>query len=294
MYSQDPGRRISFVIPELRHLYRSPNYRAYLYSAACALHPGEIEEGTAPDGETLLRCLRPQELAAFTAVLYLYRKLEKLMEERAWAKLSGEVRAQVEVGVRLGSLLPEIGTARAITVGAIRYLTLGLFSLRDIRNYREYLRIIKGSNLLWERDEELRLFGCTHLQIASIILQEFGFGLNAAEAIGIGLEPLRSRRPLEDEGLKWLAAGRWIESLLVAEKRPRELTDPRFVPTEENYKNLQSEVEEIVTEGKGAEWLQMRAENVEPEIVKKLAALPLELTGDEEEAEDEELTPDVL
>ncbi|MBX7145278.1 MAG: hypothetical protein K1X79_12560 [Oligoflexia bacterium] len=238
-------------------LIHSPSFKSVIYYAAAALHPKELKALKALTPGTLLTVFTPDELSAIVAITYVYRRVKKLVPPTVWEGVSGEVHIQMETGFHVGNNLPAIGTSRGIMVGALRYITLSLFSKRDARGYKLYKRHLNEKELLFDIQDELQRWKCNHLQIASSILQGIGLGIGAASGLVAPDLPTHAKneRQLKD-AQAWFATRTWIQSLLENECAPKELAGQKnFEMSAEKLADVQKQVESIYENGSTFDWI---------------------------------------
>ncbi|MCB0309672.1 MAG: hypothetical protein KDD42_00470 [Bdellovibrionales bacterium] len=254
----------------LLRLFQGPSVKSIIYHAARELYPENFQNGEEVNGQALLNSFSPEEICAIISASYLYQQVQNKVDPKLWDKLASEIRVQLEIGARVGRAQPEIGCGRGMLVGAVRYLALALLSQIDGRSFRQYLRELNDRDVICDLALERNLWGCDHLQVASILLQGFRFGRAVANGIVLGLDPEASCEELDSDALRWRAAGLWIESLMQDTEFPRDESTAIFEMEDAVLEDLQARAEEIAAGGGEFTWITKRKEDLDPQILKRL------------------------
>lgn len=263
----------------LKILYRGPSMRALLYFYAAHVHNKKLNALEKLAQNSLINLIAPVELAALVGVTYLYRRLARLCKEEIWEKQSSEIKTQIESAVTIGHALPEISVARSLLFGAIRPIALTILSSPTENEFKLYRRHFLKHNMLWDLREEEKLFGCNHLQIASILVQRLGFGPSCSLALSSGLDHSFSEHAdLDLRAKSWQAAGIWIEAILVQEQAPTQYPEGEpFSLDPDNYKALHERIEAIQLVAESSIWLTQKASDLPSEIESQIfQKFPLE------------------
>lgn len=264
-------------------LYLSPSVKAVMYHAAAVLHAEELHALPHPTAQSLIELFEPEELAGVLAIAFLYKHFQKHTPEVVWSELVREMKYQLHVGALVGQRLPSIGVGCGMVTGVIRYLAMSVFSRLDPKGFKGLRRHLKTHDLLFDIAWEEQKWGCTHLHIASLVLQNLGYGIGAAKGVvlGTGLEahadPHATGREVdrdEFESQRWHAARRWIEALLIDETTPAEFQNSRrFFPNAEAISHLQSTVDKLSAAGSNFDWPLMRQDSVPADVMEGLGKL---------------------
>lgn len=265
-------------------LLKSTSMRAVLYYAAAALHKEELGKQSSIDGFALFRVFPPDELASVLATTYIYRRVKRLIEPRVWETLSQEMQIQMEAGFHIGSKIPAIGTHRGLLLGVIRYAAMGLFSINDNRGFKLLKRELNEKELLFSPESENSRWGCNHMEIASILLQSVGLGVQAANALVTTACPSKEDH---EELQAWYAAKVWIQHLLEKERAPEcyQQGSPFFLEGEV-LANLQERVDSIYEMGSSFDWIDKTKEDLPKALDQKIETsipeeAPVELSDED-------------
>lgn len=279
----------------LSMLLKSPSMRSVLYYAAAALRKDDLTKVKDLDGFTLFRLFPPEELASILSVTYIYRRVKKICDQRIWETLSQEIQIQMETGFHVGSKIPAIASHRGLLVGAVRYAAMGLFSIKDQRNFRLLKRTLNEKEKLFALDYEIDKWKCDHLQIASVLLQSMGLGVAAAKSLMFVAPPEANEKDVE-KILPWFAARAWIQSLLEEERAPSCFSaESGFTLGEEELALLQERVESIYEMGSSFDWIDKTKEDLPKNLFDKIGSgLPEPPQELQEQAGIKEDSPDII
>ena len=125
---------------------------------------------------------KPIDVAAIFAMLYVYRRLKKLAPPEEWNFISRFVSEQVEISGHFGAAIPDVGLGNAILCGGIRAMAFASFAIKDLKQFKEYRRYLRTHPTLYDREYERRLWQCDHLDVATLLMQRLGFGLEMARS----------------------------------------------------------------------------------------------------------------
>jgi|GEM_PF-3554780 len=257
---------------DLAHLYKSPNIRAMIYFAAKSLHPQELEATEEISGLKLISLFSPAELSSVIACAYLHRHVAKVLGPELWTQLRGEAELQMETGMWVGRMIPAIGLDRGLMLAAARFFGQALYAKLDLKGFKNHRRILNQKEILLDLTAEEQEWGCNHLQVASLILQKYGFGVSAGQgmlAFGIGGNLLPG---MESMAAPWYAAMLWIQSVLIEDSAPVECTG-EFMPALDVFAKLQRRVDEI-NEGEASfDWINKRKEDLPVDLADQICSL---------------------
>lgn len=264
----------------LNTLSKSGIFQSVIYHAGMSIHEIELAMIEKLTMKSLLAVFPPDELACLIAALYLYRQCRKTVDAEVWETMHREIQLQMEAGYHVGSFIPSIGTPKGLLVGAIRYTALSLFSMESMRTYRLFKRRLDENEVLFDIEREKELWGCNHLQVAALILQQSGFGLTAARGLCPELvSDENGNEALSEESKAWYATRRWIEAVLVEEKAPAEYSGGSFSVPSDKFSELGKKIEAIFENGSSFNWIDQGAADLPAEVAQQLAAGPQSKAG---------------
>lgn len=182
----------------------------------------------------LLSDFSPHDLAAILALLFLRRKAKKIAPEKEVRLLAQTLSRSVNIGVTIGRMVPQIGVARGILVGALRPIAYCALASCDEKTYADYRKAMRLKKRMHDLKVERETWGCTHAQIVSLILQGFGFGIGHAAAAERGLSGSSQVESLTEPD-RFRVIATWIDTLLLGKEVPMEHA-AEYEVTEEDYR----------------------------------------------------------
>ncbi len=239
-------------------LLNGPTMKSIFYHAAKTFRSKELEQNPKMGVRELVQLFKPLDLAGLLAVIYLYRRSHKIISKKeSFAELSAQLCAEADIGGHLGDAIPSIGFGTGLLIGSIRYLALAPFINHDEDGYNRYLRHLKrqeGASL--DLIYEASRWNCTSLQVASILLQSTGFGVEVAQGVVNGLDPRLTIHDVPDKDQYRVKITKvWIDSLKTTGEQPNLKMRGEFYPLKDALDLLQAQSSEIRSSGSKYSWL---------------------------------------
>lgn len=122
------------------------------------------------------------ELSYMLGLTFLFRRVRSLCPKDEWNYIGDPLMRSVNVGFLVGRAIPTISGAMGMIEGSIRFLAIATFLKHDPKGFKEYRRELKKAGKEWDDSLEVSRWGCTSLQIASVLLQTLGFGIPRSNA----------------------------------------------------------------------------------------------------------------
>jgi hypothetical protein len=233
-------------------LIKAPSVHVPLYFACREfLDLGDID---ALEVEEILQLNKPFTLSSLLVNLYMFRKAKRVCPDDEWPFIYEMYLEQMEVGGYFGQAIPDVGLGFGLLVGGLRPLSMVAFALSDEKGFKKYRRSLKAKPYLYDREQEIQIFGTSHVDVCSVFLQKLGFGAHMAKAF---LEALQDAVLDEDEisgdFARFSASCTWIDSLVLTANIPSfEEDDPDR--DEAAITRLLSQVNKLKNEGKESIW----------------------------------------
>ena len=206
---------------ELSRYIKAPSVKIPFYFAAERRMSSSQKSAKSIGAPEIIEVFNAHELASMLALTYLYKRIRtRIKEEEDWLRIQKSVEEQLEISSLLGQALPSIGYGNAILIGTIRPLALGLFSIIDLKGYKDYRRDLKIKDQTFNITDEKNRWGITHLDVACRLLIQLGFGQTFASDFYHALNSTSDLR-LNDEQLRIRLTGLWIESLTIGSIPPK-------------------------------------------------------------------------
>lgn len=259
-------------------LMKSPTLKAPIYFAALSIYKDAIQDPTKVSDSDLLNLFSPSDLSTMFGLVYSYKRVTQKCDAKEWEILSKMLKIDMEVGTYLGYAIPRVGLGNGMILGAIRYLAMGLIAAHDLKGFKGYRRECKLKNIPYNPIEEVKNWGCTHLHIASKLLQCLGFGISAATGLSIGLLSPGGAVDNDEDAYRWKIAGLWIESLRKSGTPPDITHRGEYYPKKADMDMLLSEIGRINADATGFDWIDKTKEDLDALIkggVKTKTAAPV-------------------
>lgn len=249
----------------LGRLLSSPSFKAPIYFAAKAFKGEELAKHSKISPEELAALFSPDELAHLVGMLYVYRRLQRLVPDDEWKEISKLLHVHAQLGGYVGQALPRIGLSWGLLLGTIRHLSWGLFVVADKKVFTAYRRQTKIKKVTFDIVEETRIWGCNHLQVGSLVIQQLGLGTAIPQAINLGL--LAENTPddvVDDEGYRARILWIWIESLKATGMQPSITHKGAYYPVKAAAEKLEGLAAPIVSDGDAVEFYRVNKDDITP------------------------------
>ena len=183
---------------------------------AAGLHSSESNPEGA-DIEHSLQILGPRFSSVVLAVNLLCRQVLATKPPLLWRKIFEEMMTSIELGYRIGSRVFDLGVHGGSLAGFALNAGHALLLASQPRLYRDWTNSQKAGVRMSEAD----FFGCSAYQVASLAVQQLGFGHQIAIGIACGGGGIREASfKMTDEILFWKAAYLWVEALRSGKQAP--------------------------------------------------------------------------
>ncbi len=255
----------------------SPTLKAIFYFAAESLCPEKLQSVRPLSVRRLLSILEPREVSSILGATFLYKRVQKKCDSKEWLILQRKIHTQMEIGLLVGEKMRHIGRANGMLLGAVRYIAQATFAVHSLDKYKEFKKAARNSSQIFNLTLEETIFGCNHLQIASLLVQELGFCMPRSHvSMSLGMDAM-SVQPdnlparLKEHLLSWKAAMAYIESYHSTGNPPEKmnLEYALELPSEEQVQ-FKNRIWEIVREGTQFDWISKTKKDLPGDIAKEL------------------------
>ena len=183
----------------------SPTLTESFKSAAAEFYPKKFDalrkSGTT-DIKSVLKLFSANEISSILGITYFFKILSKCCDIQEFSRISPMLSIQLRQGALVGAQsASNFGRGGGIAVSGLRILALAVFIKTNLKAFKKYRRLIEDSGELNHVTFEMENFGCTHLDVASILAGDLGFGPIAREAF-INYQLGRSKSS-STEGIYW-------------------------------------------------------------------------------------------
>jgi hypothetical protein len=190
----------------------SPTLKCTLYKTAQEIHPEELSQLSKLNLKSLLNLFSASEQTAILTISFYFRHLKRKLDEGEFSRLSKRLLTHMQLGSIIGETIKYIGIGNGMLIGALAYLSHGVFALADLKNYQEFRRKIEKDKKLFSSQIERQYFNCTKDDLSAVLARNIGFGLSAS--LGIAKKDPASSPDSKtvEEILCWKMAASMIES----------------------------------------------------------------------------------
>jgi hypothetical protein len=250
----------------------SPTLKAVFYRAAETLYGPQLSRLPKLSIRSLLSLFSAYEITGILTISYLYRHIKRRAVEDEFTRLEEKLATHMEISSILGRTIRYIGPGNGLLLGGLEILSLALLSIPDLKRFQDYRRKLAKKNKLYNTDDELALFGCTHHHVAAALALSLGFG--KVTAMGIAQEMPRNdpdmNDPLAEELLCWRVAVTLSQTFHETGSAPEvDESSEFYVPAEEGEK-LAAECSKVLDNGSSYTWLKATKMDLPHEVLEAL------------------------
>lgn len=260
----DKGSRHS-----MGRLIKSQGVKAPIYFLAKTVRPEALENKEYISNKDLLEMFSPKELAAAMALIFLYRKLGSRCPKEEWGRFSRILQQHVDIGATVGTCIPRIGLTTGLIASSIRYFSMATYLIRDAKKFIDYRREITKAKVPYLYERELKDWNCSHMHIASLLIQSVGFGKDLANSYFSGVSGI-SEELLTDLGLDFRVASAWIDALHFGGELFEIGRETEYVVEGDKEEVLIQECNSIASDGSRYSWLSRTGKDISPGEVPQL------------------------
>lgn len=266
----------------LGRLLRSESFFAPIYFCALTFRETALKALARPEPWAVVKLFKPQELSLLVAIIYLFRRISKGCDSEIWNELYEHFAPRIDAGGFFGQSLPRIGFHDGLLVPCARLLSFGMFAGVNKRSFHVYRRMLKRSAQSHIAAEELKNWGCTHSQIASILLQSMGLGVVFGNRLFSGLLDNKS---ISEETIGDAYALRvvsmWVEELVTNGKAPDIAHKVQYFPDKGDLTTLLEHANKIQASGSIHSWLAKSKQHLSADLTSTVssAAAPASTEG---------------
>lgn len=275
----------------LKVLMLGSSLKSSLLFAGKTFKPDLTKDDSFASPEAAAKIFKLGEIANIIALLFLYRRVQKTFgetHEDRWLEISKTLGIEAEIGGHLGFAIPKIGFSWGLMIGSMRHFGTFLLVASQPKAFQKYRVDMKMAKKEYDLAYELDVWGCTHLQVASIVLQTLGMGVNLAQALPIGTEA-KLDNTLPTDIYRVRITTEWIKTLRKTGMQPEMTHRGDFYPLKKDLDGLLTLITEINSKGSRYNWLNKGKDDM-PKASSKAAAATTPAPADEaDEVSDEEL-----
>lgn len=197
------------------------------------------------------------ELSYLIGFLYLFRKAQSTCDQEEFAVISEQIAEDASLAISLGRAVPGIGGGPALMEATAPLLGLACILKHDLPGFKEYRRTIKKSKAPWSSEWEVQRWGCSRIQIGTIVVQLLGFGVQRSNALFKALSsPPHITPPNEEEFSQDVRmATVWRTSTQTYGKSPEIALAAKYYPSNADFQKVLALQNEFRTNRPSPVWI---------------------------------------
>ncbi len=275
---------------EINRLLKTASVKAPAYYAGVTYFPDKIGDLERIGPEEFLSLYSPPDLCAVIGLVYFYRRAKRMVVADEWPFIGGPTLVSVDLAGLIGFSIPAIGANVALLSLGLWGVAYSTFAIHDKKGFTEHRRELKVKKLSRSDELEMQRWGCCGYQIATVLAQALGFGVQFSECMTRGLSPdTRGSSALDREAYRFAIAYMWHESLLATGKIPNIAHRGEFYPSKGAVAALEEAALQLKNSGSSVAWLEKNKEDISPDLTPALFSSSEKSKGGEEAAEIEDI-----
>jgi hypothetical protein len=279
---------------QLLRLMKSPSLFAPFYFAADTFCPSVLSSTSRTPEAAVIKAFSCSEVASLLGVIYLSRRAQALCDAEELKSLEGHLIEEANLSFLVGRAIPAIGGGMSLLQATAHILGLAAFLRHDPSGFKEHRRLLKKEDLRWDCNLEMERWGCTRIQVGSVLMQSLGFGIKRANAIAHGLGCLSQTGAGEEMELAYdvKMAALWCEAIRTTRKAPEVPLPANYYPTHNALQEVIATLDTLKRAASLSSWLQKRKDDLPPYQQQDSTGRPSSgQAADEFEAMQADLTP---
>jgi hypothetical protein len=239
-FASTPTQMSSVTRYGVMRLLKSPTLYAPLFFVRSMLQDDQSSSTALIPEDQLAKEFSLIELAYLIGFLYLYRRAQSTCDQEEFAYISSQIAEDATLAIALGRAVPGVGGGTALMEATAPLLGLTCILKHDLPGFKEYRRTMKKTNTPWSTDWEVSRWGCSRVQIGTIVVQLLGFGVQRSNAFFKALSsPPHITPPNEEEfSLDVRMAAVWRASTQTYGKSPEFALPAKYYPKNADYQRV--------------------------------------------------------
>ena len=275
----------SSAIHDLERVYRSPSTRAMIYYAIRTLDEEGLNKQSRLTTDRLTNFLALEDLQIVLALLYLTKRTKTVVTHEDVHRLLDTAQEYADLALTIGKSVEGLGIGTCLLAGVLRYLSFSMFMLRDRKKFKPYWIELRRTKAPYIFKKEQENWGCTHVQVGALILERMGFSRVVGEAYLRGCEA-ESSNSLDAESMKYFAAKRWLDSLMLKGVAPEITFGDQFLLNENDAEILEQRIDHILRQGSFYSWFQKSKKDISPDKTPQVYFVDLDGEQSDSDPED--------
>lgn len=242
---------------------RGKKILSMLYHVSSQYKPAAIEDKNYISLGDLIALYQPYDLAVIYSLFLLYRRSLKALDisKEEFKAICPNFEQEVQLGGLVGAAIPRIGIGNGLLSGSVHHLAKLMIAVKHSKAMVEYNFYLNKTGKCWDLQYEVAKFGCTTLQVGSVLLTKLGFNRRFVETYIGALDQDLGLGDLSTGMLYPILYGRiWIDGLLKAQEQPLDSVPGEYYPVVEAATWLRTEAQAI-RDGRAA-WIEKDANDI--------------------------------
>ncbi len=240
----------------LRTAVRSASARTALYYAALTFKPDQLDPKKEFSADYLSTIFSPHDLAHLIALYFIFRRVKRGCGEQGLGALQDLIFKYGEIGGLVGAAIPNIGIGTGIIVGTMRFLGQAMFIGIDPQGSEKYQKFLQKENRLFDLAGEIAIWGCSHLQVAAMMMQLIGLGIDAANSFVEAFTPsIKGEDELPTEVFRRKITWTWIEAFVNTGLPPDIAHRGEYYPRAQDLEKATHKIKSLLERGSEYRWM---------------------------------------
>lgn len=231
-HDKNPNQLSEYGTFFVGRLLKSASVRAIYFHGLKDIRPHVLgDEATPFPPAAFAKSFNGYEHAVLLGLIYTFRLSRKFCDPGVLALIVPRLGRSISMGWYVGDAIPAIGAGHGVLTSSFRVLGLIPFIKHEPHRFQEYWHHLHSNQISLDVDYEFRSWKCNSLQIAVLLAQQLGFGLDRAVQL---MKALTTNSPLlpQDEFEKaFRVSDVWFKTLLEGRSTPTVPLPPKYYPT---------------------------------------------------------------
>ena len=281
--TNDPAALRKFEMEVLKFpLNISPTLRAALYFIGQDLYASSLTSMSPITLRGLLELYSSDELLCAVGLGFLTPMIRRRCDRDEWKRHAERFGICVRLSALVGQHVAPLGRGHGLMIGALRMLAQGILMFHNLEGFKKYRRALAGSQNPSDVEYEMKHFGCTHYQIASLLASKIGYGLGPRVAFGVDMKMRVFKRfqaaidEMNQEIINWRLGIKLPDMLLGGGDVGMQMeTESRTIPRE-SIKRLSEDAAAAISNREGLLWLERTLKDVPEHVAMQLGIKPVD------------------
>ena len=248
-------------------LLKNNTMKATYFFFAKQFRPSVVEDTSLITDRDLLKAFTPFEHAAIISLCYLFKTLSRKIDKEEWEYVQTPLYEALAIGASVGQQINDVGLGMGLLSRGIRYLALAPLLRENRRAFKEYRQHLKAEDLAFDTTMEEKLWQCSSIQIAAILLEHIGFHRNFCLQYIATATQDTSVTPDETYGMPMRIAEALLDAYMENNEIPTSL--PAWVGKQidlsaEVRGNLVASLSKALADKNRIEWLNKGSSSIDP------------------------------